>query len=137
MALVKVCTPSRFTVPKSASASISASRTPPRIAGRARGTPTRRIARARDMPRPRAASISVRDWPRKAERAQSEDVARHREREHEPPLDPAPPRELEERHERGERCAQQQRAAAHADQDPEGRGDGLGEEAGEFVEGAR
>ena len=56
-------------MPKSASASISASATPPRIAGRASGRPTRTIALPRDIPSPRAASSSVRDWLRKDERA--------------------------------------------------------------------
>ena len=69
MALVNVCTPSRFTLPKSASASISASATPPRIAGRAIGTATRSTARSGVRPSPRAASTSSAPWLRKALRA--------------------------------------------------------------------
>ena len=70
------------------------------------------------------------------EREQREHVAGHRERQHERPLDPAPPRELEEGHERGERGAEQEGARPHAHQD-EGRGlDRLGEEAGEARERA-
>ena len=53
-------------MPKSASASITASATPPASAGRASGNATRRTAWPYESPSERAASMRWRDCPRKA-----------------------------------------------------------------------
>jgi hypothetical protein len=56
MPVVKVRTAKYCTVPKSASVSISASATPPTMAGRASGRASRRKHRGREWPRVREAS---------------------------------------------------------------------------------
>jgi hypothetical protein len=56
MPVVKVRTAKNWTVPKSARVSISASATPPMMAGRASGRASRRKQRGREYPRVRDAS---------------------------------------------------------------------------------
>ena len=69
MPVVKVSTPKYWTVPKSARASISASATPPAIAGRASGTATSRKLPQGPRPSVRLTSIMQVHCSRKAARA--------------------------------------------------------------------
>ena len=69
MPVVNVSTPKYCTVPKSPSVSISASATPPMIAGRASGRDTCRKLCHGVRPSVRLTSIAQTDWSRKATRA--------------------------------------------------------------------